>query len=433
MSFEDIWRIFAESEFPGMAKQSQPTIHEADGELKGVIDRLKVDSEENLEELFMLYDPEQIGTIGMNDFFLFLKDLFISQPNILLYTTNSEESIFEAENSYKAMSRGFDNLLFDFVQLNRKMYIKSKNASFKKDMFWIILEALFSTKILNFKFKEVNHSQDQEGEERFESQAKKMLEKIEKLQEEEKRLESEGVNQEEPEKKPPIRSASPNRGKGNENNLQVPGVTITPPQTNNGKSLFLEVPRFNTRKSLGEASSSLNINQTLNSLSEYPQKLNSQEETESITDDRILKKTEKIWKKSLQEIFSFYNKLQNHGKGDQSFEGFKEKSGYMTLGEWVKFCSDFNLAPPKQERLEFVKGENQYENSRQILTNMFKKEAKGGLGINYFSFEVLLVDEDNSNPTLFESGNWERLVPVQNRTCILENGTLQSNGKLKFN
>lgn len=99
----------------------------------------------------------------------------------------------------------------------------------------------------------------------------------------------------------------------------------------------------------------------------------------------FLKKSENIWRKSLTEIFCFYSKLQKQTKGEYSFENFKEKMNHMSLGEWIKFCLDYGLVVPKPRTETF----SAKEYNRKFLTNLFKTEAKGNLGINYASFQVL--------------------------------------------
>ncbi len=105
------------------------------------------------------------------------------------------------------------------------------------------------------------------------------------------------------------------------------------------------------------------------------------------SDSQALLQMEKVWKKALAEIFMFYNKLQKQTKGEYSFENFKEKMNYMSLGEWIKFCNDFGLNP-KPQKIGFSLFEPPQDNGRTVLSNLFKKESKGSLGISYFSFEV---------------------------------------------
>lgn len=115
-------------------------------------------------------------------------------------------------------------------------------------------------------------------------------------------------------------------------------------------------------------------------------KTNKKESPQSKLNHILLKHSEPIWKRALVEIFCFYNKLQKQTKGEYSFENLKEKMNHMSLGEWMKFCNDFELTPekPKSDL------DSQKEYTRKFLTGLFKKEAKGNLGINFSSFEVVV-------------------------------------------
>ena len=106
----------------------------------------------------------------------------------------------------------------------------------------------------------------------------------------------------------------------------------------------------------------------------------------------MLRDCESTWMKALAEIFCFYNKLQKQTKGEYSFENFKEKMNHMSLGEWVKFCTDFGLSVPKPTVLGLGNlAESKNEHNRKVLTQLFKREAKGSLGINLTSFQVCCI------------------------------------------
>jgi hypothetical protein len=51
------------------------------------------------------------------------------------------------------------------------------------------------------------------------------------------------------------------------------------------------------------------------------------------------------WKKALKELFLFYSRQQKTARKDQTFDNYRNDLQNMSVGEWLKFCKDFNLNP----------------------------------------------------------------------------------------
>lgn len=51
------------------------------------------------------------------------------------------------------------------------------------------------------------------------------------------------------------------------------------------------------------------------------------------------------WRKALKELFLFYSKQQKIAKINKTFDNYKDDLQNMSVGEWLKFCKDFNLNP----------------------------------------------------------------------------------------
>lgn len=58
------------------------------------------------------------------------------------------------------------------------------------------------------------------------------------------------------------------------------------------------------------------------------------------------------WKKALKEIFLFYSKQQKVSKRT-TFDAYKDDLQNMSVGEWLKFCKDFNLNPQFWDKNKF--------------------------------------------------------------------------------
>lgn len=63
----------------------------------------------------------------------------------------------------------------------------------------------------------------------------------------------------------------------------------------------------------------------------------------------VIKKEESRLKK-LREIFEFYSKQQKNAKKDQTFEYYNKELASMSVGEWIKFCKDFQLYSKKHDQ-----------------------------------------------------------------------------------
>lgn len=119
----------------------------------------------------------------------------------------------------------------------------------------------------------------------------------------------------------------------------------------------------------------------------------------------FLRKTEPVWKKALSEIFHFYQRLQKQTKPiERSFDNAKEKWNSMSLGEWLKFCGDYDLKlnpkPKSTSRANSPSYEMMQDTNRQHLSSLFNKECKGSLGITYAGFEVDPSHQENTHSTL---------------------------------
>ena len=113
-----------------------------DSDKAKIIKQLQEELKEQVEELLALYDPEKTNLVGMNDYFLLLKDLFI-QKHELIFHLGSKQNLFDQQNSLRSFTQKIDYLLFEVVGLSRPMYKSaSKNVQFPKQIFWPILEAL---------------------------------------------------------------------------------------------------------------------------------------------------------------------------------------------------------------------------------------------------------------------------------------------------
>lgn len=436
---------------------------------------IKEETASQLEELSLLYDPENTGIIGLSDLYLLLKDLFINSYYYKLSLDgHGKENLFEAEGSYKELMSKLDLMLFEDVGLSKKMYQKAKNVSIDFKMVWILIDAMLQTGILNIEVdrsparqKTVKESMKDD----FEARAQKLMVKIQKMQQEERSLEYAELEQVSNKSQPEgisflidsptgkgdyleakqhqkgrySKSQPPKKKEQNskkkfvvpneiaeqiENNKKKENASHEESQNNSlmrmesSRNLLSETnkSRLNAldrsdshiglvenqkaenRAAMGKNPSKFNFKEVIDSdvhppkqphpkdLLQSPKQSPSKPKQSSKINFMVLKQSENIWRKSLTEIFCFYNKLQKQTRGEYSFENFKEKMNYMSLGEWIKFCSDFELFLPKPKDLEkgFGTTETPAEYSRKILTQQFKKEAKGSLGINYQSFEVIL-------------------------------------------
>ncbi len=421
LSFNDIWTLFTAHGLPYATPFEDPRPVTLDPEIKEV----------DIDELFMLYDPEQTNKIGMNDYFLFLKDIFMNKPQFVLFTNNKEESLFDQENSYKEVNKLLERLLFEVLRLNKKMYGKSKNVSFTKEIFWQIFDVILEHNLLNV----ARSNAGAPAQNQFEEEAKKMVLKIEKIQEKE-REEAEMRS-----RKSQTDLGASERPLQSETELDQRNSRSNPPSFRGEKTIESRnagtheiSDRSNHQRSKTITAEKSKIKITVSEANQDTEKISNQAKTKSssaLEEDQILRQTETIWKKALGEIFAFYNKLQKATKGENSFEGFKEKMNCMSLGEWIKFCHDFSLMPPKLEKYDPKETQSQTESARQVLSNLFKKESKGSLGINYISFEVTVSQPDHPFPALPQdrNGTWQH--PVQNRPSISAHGYLQPDSNFR--
>ena len=107
-----------------------------------------------------------------------------------------------------------------------------------------------------------------------------------------------------------------------------------------------------------------------------------------------LRDQEVVWRRALSEVFHFYSKQQKIARKDQTFDSYKHELNNMNIGEWLRFCKDFDLNPqhwPRKgltEEEKLARSKLCKEVSSVTLTNLYKLEASGSTGISYESFEV---------------------------------------------
>ena len=100
-----------------------------------------------------------------------------------------------------------------------------------------------------------------------------------------------------------------------------------------------------------------------------------------ITDLVALRKQDEIeekYKKSLEEIFLFYAKLQRIQGAEPTFESVEASNSTWNLGKFLKFCSDFELILKKTEGVRATTKEN--------LVCIFKKTAVNTRSMNFKQF-----------------------------------------------
>lgn len=456
LSFDDLIKVLVSY---GIVSRRKPTSSMTWSPLEpGVYEALtamKQQSDQELAELTLLYDPEDTGVIGMSDFYLLLKDLFINSRDLVLQLAGQPENIFEAEGSYKELMAKLDSFMFDEIGLCRKMYQKSKNVSIDFKMFWSVVGSLLQTGILELKVdKSPKRQFTSELEDNFEARAKKMMEKIKLIEIEEPddhHLETE-TNRSHPDPNeavnrrqnnlfinPDINRCSKSQPPENRKKFEMPAEIARHLAKNNrqNSSLNNSIVRLDSSKNAPKDNSFTENNSNrkiqcmesekhgqdrddssdlfkdlrsefqadvLKGIDEHSQKseINPKFKKSKIINDcpthqsklngMLLKQSEGIWKKALTEIFCFYNMLQKQAKSEYSFDNFKVRMNYMSLGEWIKFCSDFGLAVyvAEHQRMDNNHG-SMVEYNRRVLSQIFKREAKGGVGISFMSFQVKLV------------------------------------------
>lgn len=420
---------------------------------------LKEKTSKELEGLLVLYDPEATGLIGLSDFYLLLKECFINNKEILLYMNKPTENIFEEEGSYKELMRKLDALMFEEIALCKKMYQKAKNVSIEFSMFWMIVGALLQTGILKMSFDKrkivrlaykappVKFADDDES---FEERAKKLIKRIETQIANDNESLEEKSNQSQPDLENNRNVLEHNRSMARSSQSQPPQSkkilklpTAITEQLEKNKSKerldnslsradsninFIDNARENSSNKLkrqdtskrnlileevlGPTPPKRSENSFLTNMQCIPESVERQDSHDikdlkkqlnnpSKINTILLKNSECIWKRALAEIFCFYNKLQKQNKAEYSFENFKEKMNHMSLGEWMKFCNDFELSVEKP----ITEIDSQKEFNRKYLTALFKKEAKGTLGINYPSFEVTSVHKVYFTSALLNSNS----------------------------
>ena len=179
LSFKDIWKLFTTDRVPWAPSFEQ--IPAAD-----IVMEIKFDADQEFSDLTALHDPTGSDRFGMSDYFLLLKDLFLDKKNYHISLSQDTCSVFEEENSYKRFNKVLETLLFDVVCMNRDMYRNVKDFQFDKDTFWMILHVLVGKKLLFVKaVEELIDTGTKAG---FDEEAKRMVRKIEELQNDERRL-----------------------------------------------------------------------------------------------------------------------------------------------------------------------------------------------------------------------------------------------------
>lgn len=492
------------------------------------LDELKKASIHEFEDLLILYDPESTGLIGLSDFYLLLKDLFINHKEVLLYMNDPSENLFEAEGSYKELMSKLDTLVFEEVGLCKKMYQKAKNVSIEFAMFWMIIGALLQTGILKMAFDKKSRvgasyqtsMASPAEDESFEERARKLIKRLEaKMGDEDNNAQEQSMEEETNRSQPELGEnlsshrailipdtksygrSSKSQPPNSQKKFKLPTEIMEQLEKNKSKEqLNNSVSRADSSKNIfksdlnnslvrqdsnsqhGKQDSMHKIvrqntskrNMVLEDLAPYiPKKTESNflpqpnkdsnmecipeksERRNSLSHDVrdkskdekknakckdksaspqsklnsiLLKHSEAIWKKALSEIFCFYNKLQKQTKGEYSFENFKEKMNHMSLGEWMKFCNDFELQVIKPK----LEVDSQKEYNRKFLTNLYKKESKGSLGINFNGFQVGSCDQGYLVPALRTNRTWKRASGSQSIAGVSQAGNFQPGSRLEL-
>jgi len=331
--------------------------------------QVKTNNSSALDDLFLINDPEGSNRIGLNDYYLLLKDLFLTQDDFIFYLQGESPntSMFESEGSYKLLMKALESLIFEDLCLDKAVYPRIRSVNFSRETFWPLLEALLESNRLHVNFSPTQTRQHLEHAiSNFDLKYKNFMEKldiaaVEGTPKKDKIIDvdRESVNKQllariEEDNKRQARSQEPSRySRSNKDEDQDPLQT-------SGLDLLSEHHEIKPT------------------------------EPDKPVKTSVLHTTKKTWKKGLLDIFSFYNKLQKHNKGTMTFEQFKQKRESMTLGEWVKFCSDFGLNPLAKFGAH-TKPVRDNKPARQTLSEMFKLEAKGKAGIDYVAFEVILI------------------------------------------
>lgn len=414
-------------------------------------------------------DPEKTGCFSSGDLYLILKDMYLDEKEVVLMLGSSNSSLFTEDNSYLELLSKLNWLYFHVVHLDKNLYKRPKNVLINKDIFFDIIYGLTCCGVLKLmpvkkKGKNANPEDSQDHHDSAihgtsESSLGGIVANALGGNAARNRMRDSDSSE-------PSHSNSKKESKGNSSLVKQsmkskdPSIFQGPPQHQaESKHTLQTAPKQPSEKvelhsrqqSLGLKQPSLaghNQNQSPNPMFERQhstpknlQKSNSfaQEVASSPQQKQLhkllvgrqqsprpqfvdvdvhapmfLKKYEPIWKKSLSEIFHFYQRLQKQTKPlERSFDNAKEKWNSMSSGEWLKFCNDFDLKfnpkPISKSRANSPSYEMVHDSNRQLLSSLFNKESKGSLGINYSGFEVaqLLISE-NTHSTLSHDRSHQR-------------------------
>lgn len=392
-------------------------------------------------------DPEKTGCFSSGDLYLILKDMYLDEKEVVLMLDSSNNSLFMEDNSYLELLSKLNWLYFHVVHLDKNLYKRPKNVLISKDIFFDIIYGLTCCGVLKLmpvkkKGKTANPEDSQEQHDSAihgtsESSlggivanalggnpARNRMRDSDSSEPSSSKHESKGnsslVKQSMKSKDASIFQEPPQHQAESKHTLQ-----IAPQQPSGTVQLHSKQQSLGLKQS---SQASHDQNQSLKPMLERQhstpknlQKSNSfaqdvngspqQKQIHKLLVGRqqsprpqfidvdvhapmFLKKYEPIWKKSLSEIFHFYQRLQKQTKPlERSFDNAKEKWNSMSSGEWLKFCNDFDLKfnpkPISKSRANSPSYELVHDSNRQLLSSLFNKESKGSLGINYAGFEVI--------------------------------------------
>jgi hypothetical protein len=87
---------------------------------------------------------------------------------------------------------------------------------------------------------------------------------------------------------------------------------------------------------------------------------------------------EEKYKKSLEDVFQFYSKVQKIQGTDDTFEALESSNTNLNLGSFLKFCNDFNIL--------LIRGEETRGLSKEVLASIFKKTANNTRLMSFTQF-----------------------------------------------
>jgi hypothetical protein len=382
LSFKDIWKLFTADRVPWAPSFEQiPAVD--------IVKEMQIQAEQEFLELTALYDPAGSDRFGMSDYFLLLKDLFLNEKKYHISLGQDSSSVFEEENSYKRFNKVLETLLFKVLGMNSEMYRNAKDFLFDKDTFWMILHVLVGKKLMFVKA--VDNRIDKGTEADFDEEAKRMVRKIEELQNDERRLME------------PIASNSQQRlsvsSKAANLSSEQSEVSLKSHCISNGSRFGSRVssPRNLTRDfrqdcqqgACEEEKPKINIIIS-NSLRESQEA--HQARTFNIKSSSSHRQPQTIpdistWRQEIEHIFSYYchSGVPLLKKEPNQIKTLRRSLQFMDMESLNRFLSDCCLLMPAKNSLIVSKNSDQ-PSDHEVLKKIFKQRAVSRLGIGFESF-----------------------------------------------